>query len=121
MAEVWIVDDEKDLLELLAYNFERAGFKVTTFSLAEPALERLTHQKPDIILSDWMMPGMNGLEFCQKIKQHHLGASIPFFMVTCKSSGDSAQEAISYGVDEFISKPFRIQELINRVQARIAG
>ncbi len=121
MPEVWIVDDEKDLLELLAYNFERAGFRVKTFVKAEPALETFAYSQPDIILSDWMMPGMDGMEFCKRIKQQQLGSRIPFFMVTCKSERESANEAMSLGVDEFFSKPFKIQELIARVNARVCA
>ncbi len=112
-----IIDDEEDILDLLSYNFGREGFEVASFERATEALQFLSSRKPDAILCDWMMPGMDGLELCRKIKSDVLLADIPFIMVTCKSEKVAIRQAISEGVTDFVVKPVRIADLIARISS----
>ncbi|MDX2283295.1 MAG: response regulator [Bacteroidia bacterium] len=111
-----IIDDEEDLLDLLEYNFTREGYEVEVFTQASQALAFMIARQPDMILCDWMMPGMDGIELCKQIKTNRLLADIPVVMVTCRTEKDARVQAIEAGVAEFISKPVRIPDLLGRVQ-----
>jgi two-component system phosphate regulon response regulator PhoB len=110
-----IIDDEEDLLDLYEYNFAKNGFQVITFSRAKQALAYLENNSPDIILCDWMMPEMDGLDFCKEVKSKLSMADIPFLMVTCRTEKSAVRQALAAGVSDFISKPVGMQELIDRV------
>lgn len=111
-----IIDDEEDLLELLAYNFGKEGFEVAAFQRAEPALAFLQGRIPDAILCDWMMPEMDGLELCRRVKSNVEMAHIPFVMVTCRGEKIAQKQALAEGVTDFIVKPVRVPELISRIR-----
>ncbi|MDP5172742.1 MAG: response regulator [Bacteroidia bacterium] len=111
-----IIDDEEDILDLLSYNFGKEGFEVATFDRADLALKFLEGRRPDAILCDWMMPGMDGLEFCRRVKSSVLFADIPFVMVTCRHEKLAEKLAISVGVTDFIVKPVRVPQLVSRVR-----
>ena len=119
---LYIIDDENDILDLLAYNFRKIGFEVVPFNRAQPAWEHMHggSRKPDVILCDWMMPEMNGLEFCRRLKQEETLSQIPFVMVTCKHEQSSISEAVAMGVSDYIVKPVRVPELLQRVADLIA-
>ena len=117
---VLIIDDEEDILDLLTYNFTRAGFRVAAFEEASPALNFLGSNRPEAILCDWMMPGMTGIEVCREIKSNLHLADIPFIMVTCRSEKSAVREAKAEGVTDFITKPVRIPDLVNRVKNLLA-
>ncbi len=114
-----IIDDEEDILDLLSYNFSREGFTVAAFDRGEPAMEYLSHHRPDLILCDWMMPGLSGIEICRQIKSNLDMADIPFVMFTCRSEKAAIREARAEGVTDFIVKPVRILELIHRVKGLV--
>ena len=110
-----IIDDEKDLLDLMAYNFSRKGYEVFTFSHAQRAWDFLEETRPDLILCDWMMPEISGLDFCKRVKGNLQMADIPFVMFTCRSEKSAEQQALAEGVSAFIRKPIPIPELVNKV------
>lgn len=110
------VDDEFDVRELLKYNLSRAGYSVSTFSDAPSALEEFQQSKPDLILTDWLMPGMDGLEFCRILKQTPEIKSIPVIMITCKGDESDISRASEYGVIAYFVKPFLIRELVDRIK-----
>lgn len=112
-----IIDDEEDILDLLSYNFTREGFEVAAFERAAPALDFLQDRRPVVILCDWMMPGMDGLEFCRQVKGNLELADIPFVMVTCRSEKTAQRMAMAEGVTDFIVKPIRVQDLVARVRS----
>lgn len=115
-----IVDDEEDLLDLYEYNFLRKGFEVKAFTRARPALEFVSGTQPDLILCDWMMPEMTGLELCKQVKNSMSLSNIPFVMVTCRNELAARREAIAAGVTEFISKPVPLSLLLSRVSELIS-
>lgn len=115
-----IIDDEADILDLLTYNFSRAGFRVEGFERARPALEFVQKERPALILCDWMMPEMNGIEFCREVKSHVETADIPLIMVTCRNEKQARRTALAEGVSDYIAKPIRIPELMGRVNAFIS-
>lgn len=111
-----IIDDEQDILDLLEYNFLRHGFEVKVFDRALPALNYLSQRKPDMILCDWMMPGMNGLELCKEIKGNIAFSDIPFVMVSCRHESYAKNQALASGATDYIIKPMRLIDLVNRVK-----
>ena len=110
------VDDEFDVRELLKYNLTKAGFTVITYSNAIQALREIRHSKPDLILTDWLMPGMDGLEFCRTIKDTPEISSIPVIMITCNGEDKDKLRATEMGVTDYFVKPFPIRELVERIR-----
>ncbi|GAB4429789.1 MAG: hypothetical protein OHK0039_48450 [Bacteroidia bacterium] len=111
-----IIDDEEDLLDLLEYNFSREGFRVAVFNRAQPALEYIRTRRPDLILCDWMMPEIDGLECCRRIRSDQATAQVPFVMVTCRTGQASVQQALAAGASAYIPKPIHMRELLGRVR-----
>ncbi len=116
---VIVIDDENDILDLLEYNFLRHGFEVLVFDRALPAYHYILKRTPDIIICDWMMPGMNGLELCEKVKSTISLAEIPFIMVSCIHDPKAINKAYSCGITDYIVKPARITNLVQRVKGHM--
>jgi DNA-binding response OmpR family regulator len=112
---VVVVDDEPDIRDLLYYNLSREGFIVKSFSNPIPSIHYLQQNNPDIILRDWLMPEMDGLEFCKILKKDSKYKDIPIIMITCKSDKSDINAALNIGADDYLTKPFRIKELIERM------
>jgi len=110
-----IIDDEEDLLDLMEYHFEREGYEVHAFDRATSAWEFMSNIRPDIILCDWMMPEMTGIDFCKKVKSNLSLADIPFVMVTCRSEKSAMQTALSEGASAFIRKPILMPDLVKQI------
>ncbi|TAE50938.1 MAG: response regulator [Bacteroidetes bacterium] len=110
-----VIDDEEDILDLLEYNFIRGGFEVEVFNRARPALDYIRDHRPAMILCDWMMPEMDGLELCKRLKSDVHFCDIPFVMVTCRQESEAYRQALAAGVTDFIVKPVHIHELMGRV------
>ena len=113
---VVIVDDEPDIRELLNYNLSKEGFRVKAFPNPISGMEYIQKNNPDIILSDWLMPEMDGLEFCRRLKLNNVLRNIPLIMITCKSDEIDIVTALELGADDYLVKPFRIKELIARIK-----
>ena len=110
-----IIDDEEDLLVLMEYHFKKEGYEVHAFERASEAWEFMDNNRPDMILCDWMMPDMSGLDFCRKVKGNLNLSEIPFVMVTCRSEESAIQRALAEGVSDFIKKPIPMPDLMTRV------
>lgn len=114
-ARILVVDDEKDICEILEFNLENAGYVVDTASSAEDALEKLTPEHR-LILLDVMMAGMSGFRMAEVVrKERHL--AIPIIFLTARSTENDMLTGFSAGGDDYISKPFSIQEVLARVKA----
>jgi DNA-binding NtrC family response regulator len=118
MATILVVDDEIDMLDTIAYNLERAGHAVLRADSAARALERLS-PAPDLIISDVMMPGMNGLAFCAEVRRRQATALTPFLFVTARGQAGDKYEGLRAGADDYVTKPFDLPDLLARVNGRL--
>ena len=111
------VDDEAHILELLSFNLEASGYRVVTAATGEDALVVCAHERPAMVLLDIMLPGIDGIEVCRRLKSAPTTADIPIIMLTAK--GDERDELLGFelGVDEYITKPFSPSILVARVEA----
>jgi phosphate regulon transcriptional regulator PhoB len=115
--KILIADDEKDIVELIAYNLEQEGYAVLTAYDGRTAWEIVQAQKPDLVILDLMMPGMPGMEVCRMIRKGTSTAALPVIMLTAKSDAVDKILGLEIGADDYITKPFHVRELIARVRA----
>lgn len=118
MNKILLVDDEPDIVEFLKYNLEKENFKVIESFSGEEAL-RMLKEKPDLILLDIMMPGMNGYEVCRKIKENNQFKEIPVVFLTALSQENDEIRGLEAGGSDFIKKPISPPKLIARVKANL--
>lgn len=114
MEEILIVEDERDIREILSFNLERAGYRTVEASSAEQGIEKLT-QSTSLILLDVMLPGMSGFEMASKIREE--GSHVPIIFLTARSAEEDVLSGFSSGGDDYIAKPFSRAELLARVKA----
>ena len=113
---ILVVDDEKDIIDLLSYNLSKEGFTVITARNGKEALEKVK-QKPDLILLDVMMPEMNGLQVIQELKKNKTTSSIPILLLTAKGTETDEIVGLEIGADDYIIKPVKIGKIVARVHA----
>jgi DNA-binding response OmpR family regulator len=116
-ATVLVIDDEKDLLELVRYNLEKEHLDVITAGDGASGLEIGLKHKPDLVLLDLMMPGMNGLEVCKQLRADARTKRVPIIMLTAKAAETDKIVGLEMGADDYITKPFSVRELLARVRA----
>lgn len=119
-----MVDDEKDIIELVRYNLEKERFVVISATDGEKALELVSKKKPELIILDLMLPGVDGLEVCRELKRNDQTSSIPVIMLTAKGEESDIVIGLELGADDYITKPFSPRVLVARVKAvlrRIKG
>jgi len=114
---ILVADDEKDIVDLIAYNLEREGFTVLKAFDGRRAWEMANAEKPDLLLLDLMMPGMPGIEVCRRIRGQAATAQLPIIMLTAKADPVDKVLGLEIGADDYITKPFHVQELIARIRA----
>lgn len=114
---VLVIDDEKDLIELLRYNLEKEGFRVEGAPDGESGLAAAARRRPDILIVDLMLPGMDGLEVCRRLRADAGTASVPIIMLTAKSAEADRVVGLELGADDYVTKPFSPRELAARVRA----
>lgn len=112
---ILLVDDEKDILDLLKYNLEKEGYTVTTARDGQSAL-RLVEKRPDLIVLDVMMPGMDGYEVCKAIRKNPSTSVIPVMFLTAKAEEVDEVLGLELGADDYLTKPVRIRTFIARVK-----
>lgn len=113
---IYIVDDEKHIQELIKYNLEENGYDVMAFDSGEALLEECMKTVPDLFVLDIMLPGIDGLETCKRIKANHRLAQTPVLMLSAKSEEFDRIIGLELGADDYITKPFSIREFITRVK-----
>ena len=116
-ANILVVEDEPAIQELLALNITQAGHNAMRALSAEHAQELLREAMPELILLDWMLPGMNGLEFARKLKSDTLTKSIPIIMLTARGDEYDKVRGLEVGADDYVTKPFSPRELNARIKA----
>ncbi len=110
------IDDVGDILDLIQYNLNKEGMDVDVYTNSTIALQEISKNPPDIVISDWMMPSPNGIQVCNYIKQNDLTKKIPVIMLTCKGSIHDYKEAMAAGAQDYVVKPVRMEELIRRIK-----
>ncbi len=118
-ALILVVEDEEPIRLLIAMNLESAGFRVIKAKDGFQALERMREQRPDLVLLDWMLPGLNGLDVMRKMRQEADLSTIPVIMVTAKSEESDIVLGLEMGAVDYITKPFSNKILIARVRAHL--
>lgn len=115
--QILIVEDEEDIQQLVSFNLIKSGFHVFCAESGEEGIRRLENEKIDCILLDLMLPGMNGIEFCRKVKNTPEYSSIPIIMLTAKGEEEDIVSGLEQGADDYIPKPFSPKVLIARLKA----
>lgn len=116
---VLVVDDEPAQRTLLSYNLEAAGFRVLTACDGEEALLLAVENSPDIILLDWMLPHLSGIEVCRQLKARDETREIPVLMISARSEEDDRVRGLEIGADDYVTKPYSVNELVARVRANL--
>jgi DNA-binding response OmpR family regulator len=125
MKSVLVVDDDADIRELITWKLAQAGYRTVTASDGEAALVAATTAGgegglPDLILVDWMMPKMTGIEVCRALRENPVTTDIPIILLTAKAQEAEVERGFAAGVDDYIVKPFSPREMLLRVQALLA-
>ncbi|MFN4292321.1 MAG: phosphate regulon transcriptional regulator PhoB [Pseudomonadota bacterium] len=117
-AKLLVVEDERDIRDMLIFALEEAGFQVAEASTAERALSLLAEgYKPDLLLVDWMLPGASGVELARRVKQKAELQDTPLILLTARGEEDDRVRGLEAGADDYVVKPFSPRELIARVRA----
>lgn len=114
---ILVIDDEEDLIELVRYNLNKEGFEVAGASDGESGLVQAKRNKPDVIIIDLMLPGIDGLEVCRALRAGSETSHIPLIMLTAKGSESDRIVGLELGADDYITKPFSPRELTARIKA----
>ncbi|MEI8093964.1 MAG: response regulator [Spirochaetales bacterium] len=116
-GKILVVEDNPDILELVAYNLEAQGYEVLRAGTGENGLARARKEAPDLVVLDVMLPGINGLDVCRKLKQDEATRKIPVILLTAKSEDSDIISGLELGADDYITKPFSPKVLIARARA----
>ena len=111
---ILVVDDEPHYLRIIRFNLETAGYRVTCVATGEEALSVLAADDPDLIVLDVMLPGLDGFEVCQRVRDRSM---CPIIMLTAKGADEDKVRGLRLGADDYVTKPFSAQELLARVEA----
>jgi phosphate regulon transcriptional regulator PhoB len=117
LAKVLVIDDEKDIVSLLRYHLEKAGFQCLEGMDGAVALRLVREHHPDLLILDLMLPGMDGLEICRHLRQDAATARLPILMLTAKAEEVDRVVGLEVGADDYVVKPFSPRELVARVRA----
>ena len=115
--KIVVIEDEDDILEVIAYNLKREGYEVVTSTSGEDGLEKIEKSSPHLVVLDLMLPEIDGIELCRKLKSDPLTRAIPVIMVTAKGEESDVVLGLGVGADDYITKPFSPRELVARVKA----
>ena len=116
-ANILIADDEPNQLELMSFNLSNAGYSIIKASNGKEAIELIENHSPDLIILDWMMPKMSGIDVCRTLRSRSETKQIPIIILSARSEESDKSLGLDTGADDYISKPFSPKELISRVKA----
>ena len=119
MNEILLADDEPNQIELMKFNLEKNGFLVRSAYNGKQALDMIYEKKPSILIADWMMPKMSGIELCRILRSNKDTKLLPIIMLSARSEEADKSLGLDTGADDYISKPFSPMELVSRVKALI--
>jgi len=116
-TNILVVEDEAAIREMLSFTLERAGFRVTEAGDTREATEKLNADLPDLVLLDWMLPGISGVEFARRLRGEERTRDLPVIMLTARGEEESKLRGFEVGVDDYVTKPFSTHELVARIRA----
>jgi two-component system, OmpR family, phosphate regulon response regulator PhoB len=116
-AKVLVVEDEEAISQLLAYNLEREGFRVDVAPDGDEALVAVSEARPDLVLLDWMLPNVSGIELCRQLRARGDTREIPIIMLTARGEEEDRIRGLDMGADDYVTKPFSMSELVARMRA----
>lgn len=119
IPRVMIVEDEEPLTTLLRYNLEAEGYEVLAASRGDEAELKLREKVPDLLLLDWMLPGVSGIELCRRLRMRDETRTLPIIMLTARGEETERVRGLSTGADDYVVKPFSVPELMARVRAML--
>ena len=114
---ILVVEDEASIATMLRYNLEKQGFRVDEATDGQEAMTRIAEATPDLVLLDWMLPVMSGIEVCRQIRRRPETRELPVIMLTARTEDQDAVRALNTGADDYITKPFGIEALMARIRA----
>lgn len=114
---ILIVEDEEPIALLLRYNLEAEGYRVTHAAQGDEAETLLREEVPDLVLLDWMLPGLSGIELCRRIRARQETQSLPIILLTARGEESERVRGLATGADDYVVKPFSVPELLARVRA----
>ena len=117
-ASILIVEDEADLGELMRYNLEAEGYRIVSAESGDEAVERIRDGVPDLILLDWMLPGLSGIELMRRWRSREETARVPVIMVTARGEEEERIRGLATGADDYLVKPFSMPERPGSIQSR---
>ncbi|MFH1958138.1 MAG: response regulator, partial [bacterium] len=121
MAKILVVDDDTKIQMVVKIMLQKSGYEVRCVSSGLEAFQALAEYRPDLILLDVMMPGMDGYEVCRKLKADEKAKTIPVIMLTALGMGEDFEKALQNGADWYIVKPFNSRQLLSRVASLLKG
>lgn len=114
---ILVIEDDTAIRDMLCFSLRHSGFSCEPFSDAEQGLVWLKNNQPDLILLDWMLPGIDGIEFIRRLRANDLWSAIPVIMLTAKGESEDLVKGLSVGADDYVNKPFSPSELVARIKA----
>lgn len=118
-ATILVVEDELPQLEMLLYNLQKNGFRTVSASDGEEGLLVAKEESPDIIVLDWMLPSLSGIEVCRQLKADKATSDIPVILLTARGEETDRIRGLEIGADDYVVKPYSVNELIARIKARL--
>lgn len=116
-TKVLLIEDDLSITELVRYNLERANYSIDTVTDGEEGLYMAIQDTPDVILLDWMLPNLSGLEICRQLRRNEGTANVPIILLTARADEPDRVRGLEMGADDYVVKPFSPKELIARIQA----
>src|SRR5512139_1017065 len=116
-ARILVVEDEEALTTLLRYNLDAEGYEVETVGRGDDADTRLKERVPDLVVLDWMLPGLSGIELCRRLRARPETRQLPIIMLTARGEESEKVRGLATGADDYVVKPFSVPELMARVRA----
>ncbi len=116
-TSVLVVEDDAAIRDMLSFTLKQAGLSCVSVGDAESGLDVLKNDQPDMILLDWMLPGIDGIEFIRRLRANEFLANIPVIMLTAKGESEDMVKGLAVGADDYVNKPFSPPELIARIKA----
>ena len=116
-GRIFIIEDEPSIIQLIQHNLEKNGFIVSSSYNGNDGLKELKKFQPDLLLLDWMLPDLSGIEICKSIRKDNSFKSLPIIMLTAKGEEEDKIKGLDSGVDDYLTKPFSFNELKSRIKA----